>query len=118
MAFDFTRPERNPDLRVRLTLLSTASGGPRRGLSQGCRIPHDLGLPGEFNDGMYEFVGLPPEPGASSEAVIWLLAPERNVGRLYLGFQYKIWDGRFIGSGEILEVINADLRQTSVDANQ
>ena len=42
----------------------------------------------------------------NQKAYVWLLAPERNRHRLSKGFEYRIWDGRFIGQGTILKVIN------------
>lgn len=106
---EFTRPVKAPDLQVELHLLSTESGGRSKALWQGCRVPHDFGLPGEFNDGMYEFIGDPPVPGATQRAFVWLLAPERNYGRFAQGFEFSIWDGRTIGTGRITQVLNASL---------
>jgi hypothetical protein len=58
---------------------------------------------------MYEFVGDPPMPGETQRAFVWLLAPERNYGRFAQGFEYSIWDGRTIGTGRIIQVLNASL---------
>ena len=56
---EFTRPTHEPDLEVELSLFPTDQGGRKYPLWQGCRIPHDFGLPDEMNDGMYEFVNAP-----------------------------------------------------------
>jgi hypothetical protein len=112
---DFRRPNREPDLEVELSLLSTDEGGRKHPLWQGCRLPHDFGLLDEMNDGTYEFTGEPPDPGNSQRAYVWLLAPERNQGRIYDGFEYRIWDGHFIGHGKVIRAINPILR---VDAEQ
>jgi hypothetical protein len=109
---DFKRPEQEPDLEVEVTLLPTEAGGRKHALWQGCRLPNDFGLPGEMNDGMYEFLGEPPNPGASQTARVWLLAPERNRGRIYEGFEYRLWEGRLIGNGKVIRVINPLLRAT------
>jgi len=69
-------------------------------------MPHDFGLPHEMNDGMYEFVYEPPKPGEIQRAYVWLSVPERNRGRIKVGLEYRIWDGRFIGKGKVLRVIN------------
>lgn len=106
---EFKRPPREPDLEVELRLLSVESGGRVNALWQGCRMPHDFGLPEELNDGMYEFAGDPPAPGASQRAFVWLLAPERNHGRFERGFEFSIWEGRIIGTGKIIRVVNASL---------
>ena len=110
---DFKRPGPPPDLKVELSLLPTSEGGRRHALWQGCRLPHDFGLSGEMNDGAYEFLGAPPLPGTTAEAYVWLLMPERNEGRLYDGFEFRVWEGRVIGVGKVLEVTNAKLRQPS-----
>ncbi len=73
-------------------------------------MPQDFGLPGELNDGLYEFTGNPPEPGGSQQAHVWLLAPDRNAGRIYEGFEFRIWEGHFIGQGKVLRVINPILQ--------
>jgi hypothetical protein len=106
---EFNRPPQEPDLEVELRLLPTESGGRAKALWQGCRVPHDFGLPEELNDGMYEFAGNPPAPGTSQRAFVWLLAPNRNRGRLEPGFEFSIWEGRTIGTGRILRVLNASL---------
>lgn len=103
------RPDRLPDLQVELRLFATASGGPQQPLPQGCRLPNDFGLPGELNDGMYIFNADPPGPGQTALAELWLLAPERNAGRLYEGFKFFLWNGRLIGEGIVRKVVNPDL---------
>ena len=65
-----------------------------------------------MNDGMYEFEGPPPEPGGTQRALLWLLAPERNHGRFIADFEFDAWDGRVIGTGRIVRVINPSLRKT------
>ena len=105
----YVRPRRPPDLKVSITLLTTAEGGRKFRLWQGCRLPNDFGIPGEANDAMYEFSGSAPEPGTSAEAVIWLLAPERNLKRLHPGFKFRLLEGKCIGTGTILQVLNSDL---------
>lgn len=106
---EFSRPPRDPDLEVELRLLPTESGGRAKALWQGCRMPHDFGFPDELNDGLYEFAGDPPAPGASQKAYVWLLAPDRNFGRFEPGFEFSIWESRTIGTGRILRVLNATL---------
>ncbi|NMG04875.1 hypothetical protein [Azoarcus taiwanensis] len=98
-----------------MDLLATDKGGRKLPLWQGCRLPHDFGLPEELNDGMYEFLGEPPHPGSTQKALIWLLAPERNQGRLYQGFEFRAWEGHIIGKGKIVRVLNPILR---ADAEQ
>lgn len=107
---EFNRPNREPDLEVELSLLPTDNGGRRQPLWQGCKLPQDFGLPDEMNDGMYEFTGEPPIPGGSQKAHVWLLAPERNQGRIFKGFEYRGWAGSFIGHGKVIRVINPILR--------
>jgi len=107
---EFIKPHHEPDLEVEVSLFPTSEGGRKHPLWQGCRLPHDFGNPDGFNDGMYQFLGEPPSPGSSQKAILWLLAPEMNSGRFNIGFEYKIWDGRFIGRGKITRIINPILR--------
>ncbi len=107
---DFKRPDQEPDLEVEIDLLTTDQGGRKQPLWQGCRTPHDFGLPDEMNDGMYEFPDGPPSPGETARAFVWLLAPERNAGRLSPGREFKMWEGKIIAHGRILKVINKELR--------
>ena len=106
----FNRPLRSPDLRVLLTMLSSSSGGRSGPLVQGCRIPNDFGLPGEMNDGLYEFLASPPVPGEAAEAHLWLLSPERNFGRFFPGFEYQAWEGRIVAKGTVIEALNKALQ--------
>lgn len=105
------RPDRAPDLEVELTLFPPEQSGLKAPLPQGCRLPHDFGLPdSELNDAMYLFEGDPPGPGETRVAKLWLLVPERNAGRLYDGFKFRPWHMKFIGEGVVRKIINADLR--------
>ena len=103
---DFKRPDREPDLEVEISLLSTEEGGRKQPLWQGCRLPHDFGLPNEINDGMYEFLGKPPGPGETQIARVWLLAPERNAGRLHVGFEFRAWERVFFAHCRVIKVLN------------
>lgn len=100
----FTRPTQEPDLEVELTLFPTDEGGRKYALWQGCRIPHDFGLPDEMNDGMYDFVGPPPQPGETQRAHVWLLAPERYQGRIDVGFEYRIWEAGSLAEAKYCEL--------------
>ena len=108
---DFRRPDRDPDLEVEISLLHTEQGGPKLPLLSGIRVPHDFGLSDELNDGMYEFPrGGVLHPGMTGRAFVWLLAPERNTGRFSPGFEFKIWNGGWVGKGRILRVLNDQLK--------
>ncbi len=103
---EYKRPDRDPDLEVELSLFGPDAGGRDRPLWQGCRVPHDFGHSDGYNTGMYEFSHTAPSPGETCTALVWLMAPEVNAGRLCPNFEYKIWDGRFIGQGTILKILN------------
>jgi hypothetical protein len=107
----FSRPPREPDIVVELTLYPTEAGGRKQPLWQGCRLPHDFGLPGEMNDGMYEFLDKPPAPGETAKANVWLLCPERNYGRFEIGFIFRVWENVFFAQGKILEIATHALQK-------
>ena len=109
----FKRPDHSPDLEVEMHLYPEEVSGRKAPLWQGCRLPHDFGLKDEFNDGMYEFSSSAPSPGEVQKALLWLLAPERNAGRLYEGFEFKAWEGRFIATCKVLQVLNPALIKRS-----
>ena len=108
----FKRPDHSPDLEVKCTSIPKRLAAERHLWWQGCR-PHDFGLKDEFNDGMYEFSSSAPSPGEVQKALLWLLAPERNAGRLYEGFEFKAWRGRFIATCKVLQVLNPALIKRS-----
>jgi hypothetical protein len=109
------RPAHPPDLEVELRRFFTDDEALSRPLPQGWRTPNDFGLPGELNDGMYIFKGNPPGPGETALAELWLLAPERNSGRLYEGYKFVPWPLGKIGEAIIRTVVNPILR-SDVDA--
>jgi hypothetical protein len=59
---------------------------------------------------MYIFKGDPPGPGETALAELWLLAPERNAGRLCEGYKFIPWPLGKIGEGIIRTVVNPALR--------
>ena len=112
MTTNFIRPNSKPDIQVELSFFPTDQGGPRNTIHSGARIPHDFGLSNELNDGMYDFVESKSlAPGKTGLADVWLLDPERNYGRLKPRFKFRVWDGRWIGSGIVIKILNEKLKE-------
>jgi RNAse (barnase) inhibitor barstar len=109
----FIRPPRDPDLDAVIGALATDTGGRKSPMVTGYRPSHDFRVPGELNDGMHEC----PEvgrvsPGETGRANIWLLDPDRQVGRLFAGFLFSVQEGaRVVGNGRILQVLNSRLQR-------
>jgi hypothetical protein len=81
-------------------------------ICSGARPTHDFGLAAGFNDAQHEYPDSEwVHPGETVRALLWLLAPEMQLGRLHPGFQFKVQDGpRLIGIGTITTVHNKALQ--------
>jgi hypothetical protein len=93
----------DPELRERFN---------RDGLLNGFMAAHDFHHPeGGLNDGLHFLVGREELPlGVVAESEVWLLASERQVGRLHPGFEFNIHSGSVVvGNGFITRVINEKL---------
>ena len=101
-----------PDIEARIEFLSTAEGGRHGPVASGYRPNHDFGLPGELNDAQHEYPNNDwVEPGQSALALLWLFSPNRQTGRLYPGFKFKVQEGgHIVGNGEIVSVLNKSLQ--------
>lgn len=96
-----------------MTFLSADDGGRKAPVASGYRPNHDFGLPGELNDAQHEYPGIEwVSPGETVHALLWLLAPERQRGRLYSGFAFTVQEGsRVVGKATIVAVLNEALRR-------
>lgn len=110
-----TRPDTPPDFEAEVEFLpSERSAFVSDTVNSGIRVPLNLRHPlGEFNDAMHLFVGRDSLPlGERAKSEVWLLVPERQLGRLHPGFEYTIQLGnRVIGKGYISKIINQGLLQ-------
>jgi elongation factor Tu len=109
----FTRPPREPDLEAEIYAFRHDEGGRRTPFFTGYRPNHDFRLPNELNDGMHEYPdGDEIALGSTGKAVIWLLAPDRNAGRFFEGFEFTVQEGsRIVGRGKITKVVNPELKR-------
>jgi hypothetical protein len=79
----------------------------------GYRPNHDFGLPGELNDAQHDY----PEngkiaPGEKGIALIRLLSPERQQGRLFAGMEFTVQEGnRVVGRGKIVKILKDELKR-------
>ena len=84
----------------------------RDGLITGFTAAHDFHHPeGGLNDGLHFLVDRDFLPlGVVAKSEVWLLHPERQSGRLFVGFEFHIHSGMaVVGHGLITEVINEQL---------
>jgi translation elongation factor EF-Tu-like GTPase len=109
----YRRPHGPPDFEARITYLPTHENGRRTPVHSGYRPNHDLGLPGELNDALHEYPEcVEVKPGETAKALLRLLAPGRQAGRLYSDFKFTVQEGpRIIGSGEVVRVLNSKLQR-------
>lgn len=109
----YHRPRGPADIEARITFLTTEAGGRSGPAASGYRPHHDFGVPGEFNDAQHEYPDDDwVQPGQQARALLWLLDPERQAGRLHVGFRFTVHEGRkVVATGEILHVLNAVLRR-------
>ena len=107
----YRRPPSPPDIEARISYLSSENGGRRYPAFSGYRAPHNFGIPGELNDAQHEYLdGDPVLPGQTARALLWLVAPERQAGRLHIGFRFSFQDGaKTVGHGEVTAVLNEAL---------
>src|SRR5438105_15412009 len=107
------RMERSdPDFEARIRFLSTAEGGRKDPIRSGCCQSHDLGLVG-LNDATHEYVDQEwVSPGDSVHTRLWLISPEMQARRLFVGMRFTIREGaRVIGRGQVTKVLNPQLER-------
>jgi hypothetical protein len=109
----FVRPPREPDLEALIGALPTEDGGRRTPMLSGYRPSHDFRLSGELDDATHEYPDTGQvAPGETERAKLWLLAPDRQIERLFAGKLFTVQEGpRVVGNGRILRVINDHLER-------
>lgn len=108
---------REPDLEAEVYLLTTEEGGRQSGVTSGYRPDHHFGRedPDELNGAQHEY----PDGGAlglgeTKRALLWLLVPEENEGRLYEGMEFSAREGaRVVARGRITRVLAPALRRAA-----
>lgn len=97
-----------PDIRVRLRLRTADEGGRQKGEIP----PVQFRCPFVFEDEMFDCrlllddAGTSLQPGASYEGIpVKFLFPDLVKPRLAPGATFKLWEGRDIADGEVLEVV-------------
>lgn len=107
----YRRPNRDPDLGARIVYLAPEAGGRRSVAFTGYRPMHDFGIPGELNDAQHEYPDVETVPvGQPARALLWLLGPDRQTGRLHAGFEFTVQEGaRTVGRGVVTRVLDPAL---------
>jgi translation elongation factor EF-Tu-like GTPase len=107
-------PLPNPDLHAEITFLTTEQGGRLGPVKAGYRPSHDFKRPGgEINDAAHEYIDREWVPlGVPVDALLQFLDPERQAGRLHVGFEFTVQEGpKIVGHGRIIEILNPLLRR-------
>jgi hypothetical protein len=107
------RPSTPPDFVAEIWLdPAQRSHFTRDGLLTGFTAIHDFKHPeGGVNDGLHFLVNRDELTlGRVGETEVWLLCPERQLGRFYPGFEFDIHSGAsIVGHGFITKVVNEQL---------
>lgn len=113
MVETYIRPSRAADLETEITLLPSERGGKRVPVQSGYRTVHDFHLPDTLIDAQHEYVeNHQLQPGQTGRALLWLLTPELQRGRLFAGFSFTVQEGnRIVGEGKVLRVLNPELQR-------
>ena len=104
---------REPQFRARIRIFPTAEGGPTRGFfgfpASGVRpVPVEMdGVSGLNTIGFFQAPDTLIRAGEEFEAGASVLYEEAFASVIRPGVAFRIWDGRFIASGEVLEVFPA-----------
>jgi hypothetical protein len=109
----FARPPRPPDLDAVIGALPVADGGRSGPMTSGYRAAHDFGRSDELNDAMHEYLDQGQiAQGETGRALLWLLAPERQFGRLFSGMLFRVQEGtQVVGDDCVVRVLNEGLRR-------
>ena len=107
---------RPPDFEADIYFLATSVGGRQSPAPNGFRCCHDMGLMGEINDALHEYIDCDTAvPGDTVKTRLWLLVPESQTERLFPGFKFTVQEGpRIVGHGTILNVMNPILRSNTL----
>ena len=104
---------RAPQFRARIRIFPTAEGGPKHGLfgfpANGIRpVPVEMdGVSGLNTIGFFYAPDTLIRAGEEFEAGAAVLSEAVFASVIRPGVAFRIWDGRFIASGEVLEVYPA-----------
>ena len=112
---EFVRPSREPDLEAETSARLTSEGGRGSPMYSGYRLHYNFGVEGMLNDAILRH----PEtgsiaPGERGKANLWLVTPNCQKERLFIGMEFTVQEGgRIVGMGKITKVINESLQKSS-----
>lgn len=111
--------DRPHDFEAMIKALPTSAGGRRHPMYSGYRPSHDLGLAEGSCDATHVYPeGGAIEPGASGPALVWLLSPELQAGRLFVGMEFTVREGpHIVGHGIITRVESSALQRPAHPAS-
>ncbi|NNF58748.1 MAG: elongation factor Tu [Rhodothermaceae bacterium] len=94
-------------------MVPTEEGGRRSPAFSGYRPSHDFGRSDGLNDAQHEY---PDDdllhPGETGRALLRLLAPDLQHGRLFEGMTFTVQEGsRIVGYGMVTRIHNEALRR-------
>ena len=95
-----------PDIIAQITLLPTSAGG-RQGPTPTEIFGCPLGFGDQHFDVRFDLTAIGSvSPGETVQVPGKFLSPDLIKNRLRVGSQFTLWEGKKIGEGKILEVIN------------
>ncbi len=93
-----------PNITAKVAFLPTAEGG-RKGPTPPDVFGCPIGVAGELFDMRMDLSEVGPlRPGTSSEVPIRFLRPDLVMPLLHRGDTFTLWEGRTIGTGEVLQI--------------
>lgn len=111
----YRRLDREPDLITEVRFLEPSDGGRHHPVASGYRPDHDFGHPEGLNGGQHEYPSAEwVHPGEQTTALVWLIAPELQNGRLSPGDPFQVHEGHaVVARGRILEIRNPRIRRAT-----
>lgn len=101
-----------PDIKANVRFYLTEEGGRSMGFPRGCG--ERCGIPFSFQGELFDcwillsYMNMNIELGEWVTVPVKFLSPDLIKPRLKVGDKFKLWEGKFIADGEVLNIIMCD----------
>ena len=114
----YTKDYPPADIEAIISFVTTEDGGRKTPAFSRYRPDHDFGVAGMLNGAQHEFVDCEQAyPGDVIESRMCFLAPEFQVGRLYVGMPFTVQEGaKIVANGIVTKILNPALGVTEYPA--